>query len=204
MDAVYFAASPRSDAAATIDIYLLVADRADWLALQRTPTPEDWASYATRCWIVTASPDIVAVDDLPTGWGLLLAEPPGAKDLFTVTKRPHTRRAVVDAPLLVALLINQRDSHVQRIAGIRSQYKRHAGRPTSGLCNGPSTTSTGSSPQDTEGKPLNAVSDRISFPTHPEGRHLPAGLQPSGHGQAFPQIPQDMTSGPRTAQVLPA
>ncbi|MFJ8785780.1 hypothetical protein [Streptomyces sp. NPDC102476] len=204
VDAVYFTASPRSDAAATIDIYLLVADRADWLALQRTPTPEVWASYATRCWIVTASPNIVAVDDLPSGWGLLLAEPPGAKGLFTVTKRPHTRRAVIDAALLLALLTNQRDSYVQRIAGIRSQYKRHAGRPASGLCNGPATTSTGSAPQDTEGEPLNGVSDRNSLPTHPEGRHLPTGLQPPGHGQPSPQIPQDLTSGPRTAQALPA
>ncbi|MGW2421347.1 hypothetical protein ACWC0C_19235 [Streptomyces sp. NPDC001709] len=204
VDAVYFTASPRSDAAATIDIYLLVADRADWLALQRTPTPEDWASYATRCWIVTASPDIVAVDDLPSGWGLLVAEPPGTKDLFTVTKRPHTRRAVIDAPLLLTLLTNQRDSYVQRIAGIRSQYKRHAGGSTPGPCNRPATSSTGSAPQDTKGEPLNAVSGRNSLPTQPEGGHLPTGLQPPGHGQPPPQIPQDMTSGPQTAQVLPA
>ncbi|MFF5019086.1 hypothetical protein [Streptomyces sp. NPDC001165] len=206
MDAIYFTASSRSDAAATIDIYLLATDRADWLALQRTPAPEGSISHATRCWIVTASSDVAAVDDVPSGWGLLVAELPGADDLFTVAKRPHTRRAVIDAPLLLALLTNQRDSYVQRNAGIRTQYKRHAERHAPGLFNGSATmsSSTGSASQNTAGESLNGVSGRNSLPTKTEGGHLPAGLQHPGHGQPPLQTPQDTTSGPRTAQVLPA
>ncbi|MFJ2628975.1 hypothetical protein ACIO6T_37870 [Streptomyces sp. NPDC087532] len=198
VDAVYFAASSRSDAAATIDIYLLAADRADWLAHQRTPTPQDWVSYATRCWIVTASPGVAAADEVPSGWGLLVAEPPGAEDLFVMAKRPHTRRAVIDARLLLVLLTNQHHSYVQRITGIRSQYKRHARRPTPCLLHGrASTSSTGSGPQDAEAQPLNGASGRNSLPTQPEGGHLPALPQRPGRGQPSPQkkFPQARPAG---------
>ncbi|QDN54227.1 hypothetical protein [Streptomyces sp. S1D4-20] len=205
VDAVYFTASSRSNAAATVDIYLLAADRADWLAHQRTPTPEGWVSYATRCWIVTASPSVAAADDVPSGWGLLVAETPGAEDLFTVAKRPQARRAVIDAPLLLTLLTNQHDSHVQRIAGIRSQYKRHAGRPTPSLLRrSAATSSTGSGTQGTEAQPLKEVSGGNSLPTQPEGGHLPAGPHHPGHRQPPPRTPQGTTSGGRAAQVLPA
>jgi hypothetical protein len=214
VDAVYFTASSRSDAAATIDIYLLAADRADWLAHQRAPTPEDWVSYATRCWIVTASPGAVAEDEVPTGWGLLVAETTDAEGLFTVAKRPYTRRAVIDASLLLALLTNQHDSYLQRIAGIRNQYKRHVGRLTLGLLPGPTeTSSTGSRPRKAETRPLNAASGRNSLPTDPDGGHPPAETHRPGHGQPpgthqrtavvsrAAQVPSCLTTPPRGGEV---
>lgn len=197
VDAVYFSASSRSDAAATVDVFLLAADRADWLAQQRTPTPESWVSYATRCWIVAASPSIAVVDDVPSGWGLLVAEPLNTEHLFTVVKRPRSRRAVIEAPLLLALLANQHASHVQRIAGIRSQSKRHASGLSLEPLHGPAATPStrGSGPQDADPQPLNGT---------PRDGSLSAGPQGPGCGQLSPRAPHTTAVGSRTAQVLPA
>lgn len=204
VDALYFAASSRSDTAATVDIFLLAVDRADWLAHQRTPTPEIWASYATRCWIVAAGQSVAAADEVPSRWGLMVAEPPGAASLFTVAKRPHSRRALIDAALLQTLLTNQHASHVQRIGGIRTQFQRRAGQLTPSRDQQPAEVPpTGLGPPDGS-LPLNEASPRNSLPTQPESGHRPAAPELPRQGQSPPHSPQGKASTPRAVEVIPA
>ena len=86
-----------------VDGFEIKVSRADWLRELRDPSKSDTVSrYCDRWWIVVPDESIVARQELPAGWGLLVVR--GRTKLRVSTQAPKRDAAPMDRALISQLL----------------------------------------------------------------------------------------------------
>lgn len=95
----------QSRGAGEIDVCELKTSRSDWRReLDNPAKAEAWSDHCSRFWIVAPHPSVVPVEELPTGWGLMVPGSRGRR--FKVIAKPAERKPELTIGLLLTLIKN--------------------------------------------------------------------------------------------------
>lgn len=105
-----------------IDVHEIKASRSDWRRELGDPAKaEAWWPYCNRFWVV-APPGVVAVGELPEGWGLM--ELPASGRRLKIRVAAETRKDItLTVPLLVELLRRADNQRLAEIDELRRQHR---------------------------------------------------------------------------------
>lgn len=104
-----------------IDVHEIKVSRSDWLRELDDPAKaEAWWPYCNRFWITTP-PGIVAVNELPEGWGLM--ELPRSGRRFKVKVPAASKDPKLTVRLLIELLRRSDNARLDQIRSMRSQHE---------------------------------------------------------------------------------